>query len=157
MYLNINRMMTERQEKKAAECQWPTEREWCSAQPHYWRRACQVFAIASNTRGGVVDKSMRVMVEEAKRAGVRISLATFQRHTAHLQAWGLVFQDDFSPRYDELLETYNQRPSTWIIRLNTVMPDHVRLTDIPSPRIPSPGIPVERVPLRESDMATIPF
>jgi hypothetical protein len=99
---------------------------------------------------------MRAMVEEANRAGVRISLAAFQRHTAHLQAWGIVFQDDFSPRYDELLESYNQRPSTWIIYLNAVMPDHVRLTGIPSPRI-SPPRPVQCTPWRESDMATIPF
>lgn len=111
----------------------PTERVWAMAQPHYWRRACLAFAVASNTRGGVVGKSLVQIARDARRAGIPVSLRTVERHIPLLQSYGVIYQDEGKPVQDGL-DSYRQRPSTWLLRLGERMPDHVRPTSPPFPR-----------------------
>lgn len=119
--------MLERSKKRVAACDCPTEMEWVQAQPVYWQRSCLVFALAANTRGGVVGKSMEQIVKEANAAGVKVSLRSFKTDVAYLQHYHVVYQDESIP-YQYRDGEFVQRPSTWVIRLNEVMPD-IRLAD----------------------------
>ena len=120
-------MLAERTRKHAAGADYPTEREWALSQPPEWQYACPAFAIASNTRGGVVGKSERRIVSEANLAGIEISLRTFMRRVAVLQARGIIFKDE--PRPDHLANgMFSQRASTWLLRLDRTMPRGVPVT-----------------------------
>jgi hypothetical protein len=119
--------------KTIANANWPTEREWALRQPQQWHDACLCFAAASNTRGGVVGKNMTQIVREANQAGITMSLRTFKRHVAQLQAHGVVYQDEARPSLKDDGK-HQQKPSTWLLRLAERMPDSVRLSDPATPR-----------------------
>lgn len=119
--------------KTTANANWPTELQWAESQPQQWRDACLCFAAASNTRGGVVSKNMTQIVREANDAGIRMSLRTFKRHVAQLQAHGVVYQDEARPSLKDDGK-HQQKPSTWLLRLGERMPDSVRLSDPAVPR-----------------------
>jgi hypothetical protein len=125
--MNIQRRLTERTQKRVANSCAPSEAEWAKAQPIRWRYACLAFAIASNTRGGVVGKSEAQIVREANAQGVPLTLRTFKRRVAVLQAYGIVYMDE--KRAVQVDHGRFQQPgSTWIIRLDARMPDDVPLT-----------------------------
>lgn len=132
--MSIARTFLIHAKKTTANANWPTEREWAESQPHQWRRACRAFAVASNTRGGVVGKSMAVIVSEANHAGIVISLRTFKHHAAMLQACGIVYLDEQRPFYDEDRGDYAQKGSTWFLHLDRRMPPGVKLTATPQPK-----------------------
>ena len=118
-------MMLERSRKRAAELDRPTEHDWALSQPVKWRDACMIFAMASNTRGGVVGWSMQAMLANA---GNPMSLRTFTRQVASLQEHGIVYQDEKRSLYSDTTDLYSQAPSTWFLFLDRVMPRGVRLT-----------------------------
>jgi hypothetical protein len=132
--MSISQTVLDRSRKKLATLDYPTELEWAEAQPEIWRDACKVFAIASNTRGGVVGKSMAAMVSESNAAGVTMSLRTFKRHVAHLQAHGIVYQDALPVEWNLDAEDYRRQASTWLLRLCERMPETVKLSDTVVPR-----------------------
>lgn len=107
----------------------PPEREWAEAQPLRWRDTCLAFAIASNTRGGVVGKSLQTITREANNAGIPISVATMKRHVPVLQAYGVIYLDEKNPVYREAQQDFVQYGSTWIFNLNQVMPKGVKYND----------------------------
>jgi hypothetical protein len=119
--------------KTTANANWPTEHQWAARQPAQWRDACLCFAVASNTRGGIVGKNMTQIVREANQAGIRMSLRTFKRHVAQLQAHGVIYQDEARPSLKDDGQ-HQQKPSTWLLRFGERMPDGVRLSDPAVPR-----------------------
>lgn len=128
----LGQRILDRSRKKLALRRYPTEREWARGQPIDWQDACMVFAIAANTRGGVVGNSMAAMVAEANASGVPISLRTFKRQVKHLQAHGVVWQDRKNPVRTE--RGPRGQASTWFIRPAKRMPHDARIGDaLPEP------------------------
>lgn len=123
---SINALMTERSKKHVASCSSPSEVMWAKNQPAKWQDACMMFALASNTRGGVVGKSLACILREGNKAGIPMSSATFQRHVSVLQAYGLIYQDKFRPFQHQ--DDWVQDPSTWLLRLDLLMPRAAKLT-----------------------------
>lgn len=154
-------MMAERVGKHVALAPRPTEREWALSQPAEWQYACLAFAIASNTRGGVVGKPERLIVSEANAAGIEISLRTFKRRVAVLQARGIIFKDE--PRPDHLANgMFSQRASTWLLHLDRIMPPGVPVTSPERWHTMTPGEWMDgempaRNPWRDDPMEAIPF
>lgn len=129
----VGSTLLESSSKRLSVLNRPSEVEWAQSQPDIWRDACMVFAVCSNTRGGVAGKSMAQMVSEAQAKDVLISLRSFKRKVAHLQAYGVVYQDRMPPEVDES-GRFTQQASTWLIRVSEVMPEHVKPTDTVVPR-----------------------
>lgn len=130
---SVGRAFLLHSKKTTANANWPSERQWALRQPQQWRDACLCFAAASNTRGGVVGKNMAQIVREANQAGIRMSLRTFKRHVAQLQAHGVIYQDEARPSLKDDGK-HQQKPSTWLLRFAERMPDSVRLSDPAVPR-----------------------
>jgi hypothetical protein len=124
--MSINQMFAERTRKHIANSIAPTEREWALSQPTEWQYACLAFAVASNTRGGVVGKSEERIVRESNEAGIQISLRTFKRRVSLLQAHGIVYMDERRP-VNNGDGKFSQRASTWLLNLDRRMPDGVPL------------------------------
>lgn len=125
--MSINQMFAERIRKQVANRATQTEREWALSQPTEWQYACLAFAVASNTQGGVVGKSMRRIVYEANEAGIPVKLRSFERRIPVLQAHGIIYKDEKRPvRQPD--GTYAERPSTWILYLDRVMPRGIPVT-----------------------------
>ena len=76
---------------------------------------------------------MTQIAREANQAGIPMSVRTFKRHVAHLQAHGVVYQDEARPSLTGD-GRHQQKPSTWLLRLDQRMPDGARLSDAVMPR-----------------------
>lgn len=125
--MTIGRVFAARNQKLAANNSSPSEALWAEGQPVRWRTACKALAVASNTRGGIVGKSETQIVREANEAGITITLRTFERRIAILQAYGLVYKDEKNAvQVDH--GRFRQPGSTWMLKLEARMPEEVPLT-----------------------------